>query len=132
MQTYVILIYTECIGFTTFRFDCSRYSECGIEVGAIEMIAYVAPLKWIEYKPSESQPHAYELVKHWDENKWEPVAIQALIRGFMPETRERFKLAKDVIRKTVVLFSKNSKYYGEMATVADAQGIEVNGRVNSK
>lgn len=120
------------ISLTSIRFDFQRYSECGIDVGPIEMIVYVSLLKWVEYKPSETKPYTYELVKHWDDKKWEPAAIQTLIQSCMPEKGEQFKVAKDVIRKTVVLLSNNSKYYGEIATVADAQNLEKNGRVNSK
>lgn len=116
----------------SFHSFAKRYAECGIDVGDIKVVAYVALLKWTEYKPSETKPYAYELVKHWDDKKWEPIAIQALVQSCMPDKAEQFKLAKDVIRKTVVLFGNNSKYYGEVATVADAQNLEVNGRVNSE
>lgn len=115
-----------------FQFNFQSYSECGIDVGEIKLVAFVALLKWIEYKPSETKPNAYELIKHWNDKKWEPIAIQTLIQSCMPDKREQFKMAKDVIRKTVILFSHNTKYYGEVATVADAQNLEVNGRVNSK
>lgn len=101
-------------------------------MGDINLIAYVALLKWVEYKPSETKPNAYELVKHWDDRKWEPVAIQTLIKSSMPQKGQQFKLVKDVLRKSVVLFGNNSPYFGEIATIADTQNLDVNGRVHSK
>lgn len=108
------------------------YSECGIDVGEIKIIAYVAQLKWIEHKPSETMSNAYELVKHWDDKKWEPVAIQTLIQSCMPEKGPKFKLVNDLLRgRNVVLFGHKSHYYGEIATVADTQQLDTNGRVHS-
>lgn len=113
-------------------FILQRYAECGINVGKIELVAYVALLKWIEYKPSETKPNAYELVKHWDDRKWEPAAIQTLIQSSMPGKEQHFKLVKDVLRKTVILFGNKSTYFGEVATIADTQNLDVNGRVHSE
>lgn len=110
----------------------SRYSEGCIDVGEIKIIAYVAQLKWIEYKPSETKPNAYELVKHFDDRKWYPVAIQTLIQSTMPEKGQQFKFVKDVLRKSVILFGNKSTYYGEVAAIADTQNLDVNGRVKSK
>lgn len=50
----------------------------------------------------------------------------------MPEKEQQFKLVKDVLRKTVILFGNNSTYFGEVATVADTQSLNVNGRVHSE
>lgn len=109
------------------------YSECGIDVGEIKVIAYVSQLKWIEHKPSETIPLAYELVKQWDDKKWVPVAIQTLIECCMPEKGPKFKLVHDLLRgRSVVLAGSKSHYYGETATVADTQSLETNGRVHSE
>ena len=107
-----------------------RYAACGIEVGELKLVAYVALLKWTEYKPSETMPNAYELVKHWDDKKWEPAAIQAIIQSCMPEKTQQFKLVKDVLHKSVILFGNKSYYYGEVATIAES--LDENGRVKSK
>lgn len=116
----------------TFEYICLSYRECGIDVGEIKMLAYVAQLKWIEHKPSETMPNAYELVKHWEDNKWEPVALQTLIPSCMPVKGPQFKLVNDLLRgRSVVLFGNKSYYYGETATVVDIQNLETNGRVNS-
>lgn len=107
--------------------------ECGIDAGEIKVIAYVSQLKWIEHKPSEKIANAYELVKHWDDRKWEPVAIQMLMECCMPAKGPKFKLVKDLLRnRSVVLAGNQSYYYGETATVADTQSLETNGRVHSK
>lgn len=122
-----LLLFCWCDGFLI------RHSENGIDVGEIKLVAYVALLKWVEYKPSETHPNAYELVKHWDDKKWVPVAVQSLIRSFMPETRPQFKSVNDVLcAKNVVLFSAKSQYFGEIATIVDSQSLETNGRVCSE
>lgn len=105
----------------------------GIEAGEIKMVAYVSPLKWVEYKASETDPHAYELFKHWDDDKWLVVAVQTLVKSFMPQNDPPVKLARHAFNvPNVFLFSKKSYHYGEMAAINDAGSLEINGRINSK
>lgn len=102
-------------------------------MGEINVVAYVAPLKWIEYKVSEHQPIAYELLKHFDENNWQPVAIQTMVKSFMPEKNLQFQTVCDALNEDdVFLFSKNSYHFGEMGSIADSQQVATSGRVNSK
>lgn len=97
------------------------------------MVAYVAPLKWKEYIASEQKPNAFELSKYWDENNWQLVAVQTMSKCFMPEKWPKFKAVSEVLNVTdVFLFSKKSYHFGEMATICDAENVEVNGRVNSE
>lgn len=88
----------------------------------------------MEYKPSEAKPNAYELVQHWDDKKWIPVAVQTIVPVSMLEKDPQYKLAKDVLcgGRSVVLFSNHSYHFGEFASVADNRNLETNGRVNSK
>lgn len=113
--------------------SCYRYAVAGIDVGEIKVIAFVAPLKWIEYKPIDDKSNELKLVKYWDDEKWQPVAAQTMVKRFMSDEMPKIKQAKDVLRvPDVFLFGGRSHYYGEKATIADAQGFETHGRVNSE
>lgn len=121
--------------FSIFEFNgsCYRYTEAGIDVGEIKVIAFVAPLKWTEYKPIDDKSNELRLVKYWDDEKWQPIAVQTILKRFMSDEMPKVKLAKDVLRKPdVFLFGGRSHYYGEKATIADAQGLETHGRINSE
>lgn len=97
------------------------------------MIAYVAALKYTEYRISDVEPYTYELTKIWDDEKWEPVAVQTLTKCFMKECMPQLKRARDVLNvRNVFLFNRSSYHYGEMATINDAESLEAYGRVNSR
>lgn len=100
------------------------------------MVAYVVPLNCTEYAATETESNAYELVKHWKKDKWMPVAAQTLIKGFMANKEPKMKRVADVLSTpnvpNVFLMSKNSYYFGEVATINDAQSLETNGRIKSK
>lgn len=110
-----------------------RYAEAGIDVGEIKVIAFVATLKWIEYEPIDDKSNELKLVKYWDNEKWQPVAVQTIVKRFMSDEMPKVILAKDVVRvPDVFLFGGRSHHYGEKATIADAQGLETHGRINSE
>lgn len=113
-----------------------RYDEAGINVGEIKIVAFVAPLKWVGYKPSgNSKSYTYELAKCWNDEKWQPIAVQMLIKSVLAAELPALKFASDELRvPDVFLFGGNGKthHYGELAQIVDTQSLETNGRVNSK
>lgn len=98
------------------------------------MVAFVAPLKWVEYKPSDnSKSLTYEVAKCWNDDKWQPIAVQMLIKSVLAEEQPARKLASDELRvPDVFLCGGKTHYYGELAQIVDIQSLETNGRVNSK
>lgn len=110
----------------------SRYSEAGIDVGEIKMVAFVAPLKWSQYQPVDDKPE-FELADRYDDEKWKPVAAQTLYLDHCTNRNLRHIPVKDAFRKPQVFIQgKQSQHYGSMATVADIQSLDVNGRIKSK
>lgn len=113
-------------------FFLQSYSEHGIELGEIKIVAFVAPLKWKEYVVSEKKSCAFELSKYCDEDNWQLVAVQTMVKSFMPEKWPEFKSVSEVLNVAdVFLSSENSYHYGEMASICEAGNLKVNGRVNS-
>lgn len=103
----------------------------GLDVGEIEVVAFVKPLKYVEYKPDANN---FELVEHWDDAKWHPVAAQTMFKRLAVTTDHLPKTisAKDAIANNMVFLLSNSPNYGELAEVAAVHGLETHGRINSK
>lgn len=102
-------------------------------MGEIKVIAFVAPLKWVEYKAIDDKSKELKLVEHWDSEKWQMVAVQTMVKRFMTDGIPPVKQAKDVLGvSNVFLFGGKSHYYGEKAIIAVDQGLETLGRVNSE
>ncbi|XP_055313630.1 5'-3' exoribonuclease 1-like [Sitodiplosis mosellana] len=109
----------------------TTYAESGIDIGQIKCVAFVAPLKWMEYKSTDDKSNELQLVEYWDDENWKPVAVQTMVKRLSSNKMPKVKYAQDVLRvPDVFLFGGRSHYYGEKATIADAQGLETHGRVN--
>lgn len=90
-------------------------------------------MKWKEYKTTDDKSNELHLVECWDDDKWKPVAVQTLVKRLPSDEISQIKYAHDVLRvPNVFLFGNGSHYYGEKATVVDAQALETHGRVNSE
>lgn len=98
------------------------------------MVAFVASLKYVEYKIYECKPNTYELVKQWDdEQNWELVAVQTMVRAFSDNSMVKFKSVEEALRvKKVFLFGGKSQYYGEIAKIVDQSMLEIHGSISSE
>lgn len=101
------------------------------------MVAFVVPRKWVEYEPVDDKPNVFEPIEHWDEKKWYPVAVQILTKSManisqINPTSRHIPVKDALLAPHVFLSSEKSYHYGEIATVADTQSLDANGRVNSK
>lgn len=93
------------------------------------MVAFVAPLKWVEYI-ADDESNKFKLVECWNTEKWQPCAIQTISKRAMADSKSK-ELLDAIQDKKVFLFGGKS-HYGEMATIISDQVLETNGRVNSK
>lgn len=111
---------------------CSRHDKCGIDAGEIRFVALVRPVIGYEYK-ARVDDQVYDLIKHFGYDQ--PVAVQTIVKQTKKYVVPMVKFLNQVLSASgpkVFLQGKESRFFGEMVSIAETKDVATTNRINSK